>query len=135
MKRKNVLICGLVCLTLLIGGCTIRSDKKISDDELEELKEDYEEYLEETYPGESFTVEVWQEYGERVGGAGLPDYEGYLLRQVITDSEGNRFKIFDLSDRDYTDDYQDVLDGKVHYNEKGQRVFLDDDGEVLFVDD
>ena len=133
--RKTVYTAVCVCLLLSLYACTIRSDKKLSDEELEEMKEEYEGYLEETYPGEEFTIEVWQEYGERTGGAGLPDYDGYLMMQVITDSDGNRFKIFTSNPGVYSDDRQDVLDGRKHYNEKGQQVFYDENGDELFVDD
>ena len=131
--KKFVLTCIGICMLLSLCACTIRSDKKLSDEELEEMKEEYEEYLEETYPGEEFTIEVWEEYGESTGGAGLPDYEGYLMRQVITDSEGNRFKIFTSNPGVYSDDRQKVLDGRVHYNEKGQEVFYDENGEIKSV--
>ncbi len=52
----------------------------------------FEKYLKEEYPGETFTVKVWQEYAKDIGPAGLPDYEGYLIRQVVIDSKGNWFK-------------------------------------------
>ena len=73
-------------------SCTMKSDKKISEKKIEEQKAEFETYLKKTYPDESFTVQLWQEYGNETGAAGLPDYEGYLLRQVCTDSKGNRFK-------------------------------------------
>ena len=57
----------------------------------------------------------------------MPDYEGYLIRQVITDSEGNRFKITKYSNGDLVDDYQKVLDGTIRYDEKGLQVFRDED--------
>ena len=133
--KKFALICVCICMMFSLCACTIRSNKQLSDDELEEMKEEYADYLEETYPGEEFTIEVWQEYAEKGGAAGLPDYEGYLMRQVITDSEGNRFKIFTSNPGVYSDDRQKVLDGKVHYNEKGQEVFYKDNGEEWFVDD
>ena len=107
----------------------------ISEKVLNDRKAEYEQYLAETYPGQTFTVEVWQEYGETIGAAGLPDYEGYLIRQVITDSEGNHFQISTYPKGEHSDDYQDVLDGKIHYNEKGQRVVYDENGEVLYVID
>ncbi len=92
------------------------------------MKEEYAQYLKETYPDETFTVEIWQEYGERTGAAGLPDYEGYLIRQVCTDSKGNRFKVYSMPKGEHSDDYQLVLDGRAHYDEKGERVFnLDGD--------
>ena len=78
--------------------------------------------MNETYPDETFTIELWQEYGETTGPAGLPDYEGYLVRQVITDSKGNRFKIFTRNPGVYSDDYKKVLDGTVHYDEKGEQI-------------
>ena len=120
MKEKK-LFTG-ICLCLLMCSCTIRSDKEISEDVIEERKEAFEKYLEETYPDETFTVEVWQEYGKHGGAAGLPDYEGYLIKQVITDSKGNRFKIHELSEGEYSDDYQKVLDGWIEYDEKGEQV-------------
>lgn len=135
MRVKLVLLCICVGLLISLCSCTIRSEKKISDDVINAQKEEFEKYLAETYPDEKFTVEIWQEYSEKTGGAGLPDYEGYVLRQVITDSKGNRFKIFTLSEGKYSDDYQKVLDGTVHYNEKGQQVFYDDKGKVLFISD
>ena len=104
----------------------------MSDRELDDLKSEYEEYLSETYPGETFTIEVWQEYGETTGSAGLPDYEGYLMKQVITDSRGNRFKIFTSGPGKYSDDYRKVLDGTIHYNEKGEQEIYDENGKLLF---
>ena len=127
MKRRLIFLSVCVSVLISLSACTIRSNSKLSDDEIDDMIEEYEEYLEETYPDETFTVEVWQEYGEDVGGAGLPDYEGYLIRQVITDSEGNRFKITKYSNGDLVDDYQNVLDGKVRYDKKGLPIFTDDD--------
>ena len=121
--KKLVFIIICVLLSTFICSCKIKSDKKISDDVINARKEEFDDYLEKTYPDESFTVDIWQEYGEQIGAAGLPDYEGYLLRQVITDSKGNRFKVFVISDGKYSDDYQKVLDGTVHYDEKGQQIF------------
>ena len=94
MKRKFTASVLFVFVLLLLSACTMKSDKKLSDNEINSMKEEYAKYLEEAYPDESFTVEIWQEYGKRTGAAGLPDYEGYLIRQVITDSKGNRFKVF-----------------------------------------
>ena len=54
---------------------------------------------------------------------------------TITDKDGNRFKIWGDSKDDYYDDYQKVLDGEIYYNEKGEHVYFDDDGDVLFVSD
>lgn len=107
---------------LSLCSCTIKSDRPISDKVINERKEAYENYLKETYPDESFTVEIWQEYGTDIGGAGLPDYEGYLIRQVITDSRGNRFQIHEYSKGEYSDDYQKVLDGWIRYDEKGELI-------------
>jgi len=135
MKKIIEILCISLCLLVSLCACTIKSDKKMSDEEIQKLKSEYVKYLSETYPEETFTVDVWQEYSETTGGAGLPDYEGYLLRQVITDSEGNRFKIFTKNIGEYSDDYQEVLNGTIHYNEKGQRVFFDENGEVLFTSD
>ena len=98
-------------------------------------KSAYEEYLKEKYPNETFKVEVWQEYRKRVGSGGLPNYEGYLYRDVITDKDGNRFKIWGDSKENYHDDYQRVLDGEIYYNEKGEHVHFDENGDVLFVSD
>ena len=106
----------------------------MTEEELDKLKARYEKYLNETYPEESFTIEVWQEYGETIGPAGLPDYEGYLMRQVITDSKGNRFRIYEKDIGKYGDDYQEVLAGRIHYNEKGQQVFYDEDGNSRVYD-
>lgn len=133
MKRKSALSGICVCLLLLLCSCTYRSDKKISEEEINARKAEFEKYLAETYPDETFTVEIWQEYGHKTGAAGLPDYEGYMLRQVVTDSKGNRFKIGILSKGKYSDDYQKVLDGMIHYNEKGQQVFYDENGEIMSV--
>ncbi len=126
MKEKKLFIG--ICLCLLMCSCTIRSDKEISEDVIEERKEAFEKYLEETYPDETFTVEVWQEYGNRGGAAGLPDYEGYLIKQVITDSKGNRFQIH-IYDDGYDDDYQKVLDGWISYDEKGELILTHRDEE------
>ncbi len=139
IKKKNIFISLCICLLISTSACTIRSDDKLSDEELSEMIAEYEEYLEETYPDETFTVEIWQEYGKAGGGA-LPDYEGYLIRQVVTDSKGNRFKVYTSDEgslfdihRRYSDDYEAVLDGRKHYNEKGQLVTLDENGEVEHV--
>ncbi len=94
MKKISMITALFICMVLILSACTIKNSKKMSDEEIKKMKEEYEEYLKETYPDESFTVEIWEEYGKTTGGAGLPDYEGYLIRQVITDSKGNRFKIF-----------------------------------------
>ncbi|MCR4595607.1 MAG: hypothetical protein K5673_02365 [Lachnospiraceae bacterium] len=121
-KTRYVLSGICICLMLSLCSCTIKSDRPISDKVINERKEAYENYLKETYPDESFTVEIWQEYGTDIGGAGLPDYEGYLIRQVITDSRGNRFKIHEYSKGEYSDDYQKVLDGWIRYDEKGELI-------------
>ena len=91
----------------------------------------YEEYLAKTYPDETFTVKVWQEYSKKTGAAGLPDYEGYLFRQVVTDSKGNCFMVYPGDNGTCTDDYQKVLDGWIHYNEKGQHVIYDENGNII----
>ncbi|MBR3635402.1 MAG: hypothetical protein IKN47_04330 [Lachnospiraceae bacterium] len=140
MKR---ILPAFICIIILISlcACQISSDKKMSEEEIESMKAEFAAYLKETYPDETFTIEIWQEYGKRTGAAGLPDYEGYLIRQVITDSKGNRFKVFTSDEgssifnikRVYSDDYQMVLDGRKHYNEKGQSVVLDEDGNVKYV--
>ena len=121
--KKRIFIIGIcICILFSLGACKIKSDKKMTDKEINNLKAEYEKYLNETYPDETFTIELWQEYGETTGPAGLPDYEGYLVRQVITDSKGNRFKIFTRNPGVYSDDYKKVLDGTVHYDEKGEQI-------------
>ena len=50
---------GILCL---LSACTIRSDKKISEEKVDARQEMIEEYLEEKYPDKTFTVKVWQEY-------------------------------------------------------------------------
>ena len=131
MKRK--LIQTIICIGMisLLSACTIRSDEKISDEKIRERQEMFEEYLEEKYPDETFTVKVWQEYSEETGSAGLPDYKGYVYRQVVIDSEGNCFMVFPGDKGKCTDDYQKVLDGWIHYNEKGQHVIYDEDGNIM----
>ncbi len=138
MKRKifSILFCALILLSL--SACTIKSSKAPSEDEISERKEAFENYLKETYPDETFTVDVWTEYGTS-SASGLPSFEGYLWRQVITDSKGNHFKIYTSEEGTafnhhtrYYDDYQSVLDGKIHYNEHGQRIFLDEYGNVEY---
>ena len=131
MKRK--LIQTIICIGMisLLSACTIRSDEKISDEKIRERQEMFEEYLEEKYPDETFTVKVWQEYAEETGSAGLPDYKGYVYRQVVIDSEGNCFMVFPGDKGKCTDDYQKVLDGWIHYNEKGQHVIYDEDGNIM----
>ena len=135
MKTKLICLAINLCLLISLSSCTIRSDRKISEEVISAKKAEFEEYLAETYPDEVFTVEVWQEYGKDIGAAGLPDYEGYMLRHIITDSKGNRFKISTYPEGKHSDDYQKVLDGTIYYNEKGQHVYYDDNGDVLFVDD
>ena len=123
LKEKAALLFLCIFLMLTLCSCTIKSNKKISEKVLTDRKAAYEKYLEETYPDETFTVEVWQEYGTDIGPAGLPDYEGYLIRQVITDSKGNRFQIHEYDKGKYSDDYQKVLDGWIQYDENGEHVF------------
>ena len=121
--KKRIFIIGIcICILFSLDACKIKSDKKMTDKEINNLKAEYEKYLNETYPDETFTIELWQEHGETIGPAGLPDYEGYLVRQVITDSKGNRFKIFTRNPGVYSDDYKKVLDGTVHYDEKGEQI-------------
>ena len=107
MRNRIILICMCVCLMFSLSACTYRSDKKISEKKLNSRKEAYEEYLKDKYPDKTFTVKVWQEYRKMTGGAGLPDY----------------------------DDYQKVLDGEFYYNENGEHVYFDENGDVLFVSD
>ena len=104
MKSKFLVSAFCLCLMLALCSCRIKSDKPISEKVLSDRKAAYENYLAETYPDETFTVEVWQEYGEDIGPAGLPDYEGYLIRQVVTDSRGNRFQVFEVDGGKYSDD-------------------------------
>ena len=142
MKRLTLISVLFICI-LSICACTITHNKKANEEEINAQKAEFEKYLETTYPDETFTVEIWQEYGDSTGGAGLPDYKGYMWRQVITDSKGNRFRIYTSDEgtnlfnihRVYYDDYQDVLDGKKYYNEEGQRVYYDENGEIKFVSD
>ena len=131
MKRKLAFLGIGIAMSAMLGACTIRYDKEISEDELDERKEMFEEYLEDKYPDETFKVKVWQEYADETGGADLPDYEGYVIRQVVIDSEGNCFMVFPGDNGQCTDDYQKVLDGWVHYNKKGQHVVYDDDGNIV----
>ncbi|MCR5503837.1 MAG: hypothetical protein K6F53_12600 [Lachnospiraceae bacterium] len=131
MIRPLLLSAICICISGLLGGCTIRSDKKISEETIEERREMFEEYLEEKYPDKTFTVKVWQEYAKETGPAGLPDYEGYVFRQVAIDPDGNCFMVFPGDHGECTDDYQKVLDGWLHYNEKGQHVVFNEDGSIL----
>ncbi|MCR5291459.1 MAG: hypothetical protein K6E28_01065 [Eubacterium sp.] len=124
--KKAVLLIGMSLMILItFCSCTIKSDKKMSQKELDSMKAEYEEYLKGKYPNETFTVKLWEEYGYDVGGAGLPDYEGYLFHSVITDSRGNHFKIFETGTlkEKYTDDYQEVLNGTIKYDDKGERIY------------
>ena len=132
--RKKLGILGIAaCMMLTFCACVIRNPVKISQKTLDERKEAYEDYLANTYPGETFTVDIWQEYST-IGSAGMPaGYEGYIIMEVITDSKGNRFRIFHTS-TGYMDDYQKVLDGQIEYNEKGQRAIHLSDGSVIYVD-
>ena len=131
MRRKIALLGLLIGLLASLTACTIRSDEKISEEKIEARKKLFEEYLAETYPDKTFTVKVWQEYAKTTGAAGLPDYEGYVYRQVVIDPEGNCFMVFPGDNGKCTDDYQKVLDGWVHYNEKGQHVIYGDDGKIV----
>lgn len=131
MRKKLILAGTMVFFLFLLSACS----HKISQKTVDSRKADYEQYLKNTYPGETFDVKVWVEYAEITGGAGLPDYKGEILRTVITDAKGNRFKIFDDGSGHYFDDYQKVLDGTKHYNEKGQEVIYKEDGTVWFVND
>ncbi len=124
MKKVIQLLGISVIILITLCSCTIKSDKKMSQNELDSMKAEYEEYLKEKYPNETFTVELWEEYGKDTGGAGLPDFEGYLFHSVITDSKGNHFKIFETGTpgEKYSDDYQKVLDGTIKYDDKGERI-------------
>ena len=128
MKKKFGCLGMILLLMLSLCACVIKSNKPISAKKLDNMKTEYENYLKDKYPNETFTVDIWQEYGEDIGGAGLPDYEGYLIRQVVTDSKGNRFKVFEDGTGGYSDDYQLVLDGTIQYDDKGERVFTLDPG-------
>ena len=61
------ILCISLCLLVSLCACTIKSDKKMSDEEIQKLKSEYAKYLSETYPEETFTVDVWQEYSETTG--------------------------------------------------------------------
>ncbi len=135
MRKRIIFLYMCVCLVLSLSACSYKSDKKISEKELNSRKTAYEEYLKKAYPDKTFTVDVWQEYRKVTGGAGLPDYEGYTIRWVITDKNGNRFKIWGDSKDSYYDDYKKVLDGDIYYNEKGEHVYFDENGNVKFVSD
>lgn len=126
MRTKIIFLCLIMTLLMPLCACTIHSNKPISDKVLNDRKEAFEEYLKETYPDETFTVKVWQEYGTDIGGAGLPDYEGYLIRQVIIDSDGNKFQIHDYGNGEYSDDRQKVLDGWIEYDDKGELILSTD---------
>ena len=58
MKRTFVLLG--ICIVILgfFGACTIRSDKKISEEKIRARQEMFEKYLEEKYPDKTFTVKV-----------------------------------------------------------------------------
>ena len=121
--KKIILLIGMSLIMLFtLCSCTIKSDKKMSQKELDNMKAEYEEYLKEKYPDETFTVKLWEEYGKDAGGGSLPSYEGYLFYSVITDSKGNNFKIFETGTKGekYTDDYQKVLDGTIKYDDRGE---------------
>lgn len=135
MKKRMIFICICIGLMFSLCSCTLRDNKPSSKKELNSIKETYTKYLAEKYPDETFTVDVWQDYEKLTGGAGLPDYEGYVTRHVVTDSKGNRFKIVTKDINKYDDDYQEVLEGKVYYNEQGKHVYFDENGEVSFVSD
>ncbi|MCR4687192.1 MAG: hypothetical protein K5659_06445 [Lachnospiraceae bacterium] len=126
MRTKIIFLCLIMTLLMPLCACKIHSNKPISDKVLNDRKEAFEEYLKETYPDETFTVKVWQEYGTDIGGAGLPDYEGYLIRQVIIDSDGNKFQIHDYGNGEYSDDRQKVLDGWIEYDDKGELILSTD---------
>lgn len=131
MKRTLTHLGICIGILSLLSACTIRSDRKISDEKILARQEMYEKYLEEKYPDKTFTVKVWQEYAEETGPADLPDYNGYIFRQVVIDSKGNCFMVFPGDNGKCTDDYQKVLDGWVHYNQKGQHVIYDEDGNIV----
>ena len=131
MKRTLTHLGICIGILSLLSACTIRSVRKISDEKILARQEMYEKYLEEKYPDKTFTVKVWQEYAEETGPADLPDYNGYIFRQVVIDSKGNCFMVFPGDNGKCTDDYQKVLDGWVHYNQKGQHVIYDEDGNIV----
>ncbi|MCR5629281.1 hypothetical protein [Eubacterium sp.] len=131
MKKKLAILGLCIGLLSLLSACTLRSNKKISEEKIEARREMFEEYLKEKYPGKSFTVKVWQEHTKKTGAAGLPDYEGYVYRQVVIDSEGKCFMVFPGDNGKCTDDYQKVLDGWIHYNEKGQHVVYDEESNIV----
>ena len=74
MKNKLAILGLCIGLLSLLSACTLRSNKKISEEKIEARREMFEEYLKEKYPDKSFTVKVWQEYTKKTGAAGLPDY-------------------------------------------------------------
>lgn len=128
MKKKLTFLGISICLLLSLCACGKMSDKK-----LDNIKKEYEEYLADTYPGETFTVDVWQEYSTFGTSAFPVPYSGYIIRSIVTDSDGNRFKIL-TSNNKYFDDRDMVLDGRREYNEKGQRILRLDDGSVIYTD-
>ena len=71
MKKVIQLLGISVIILITLCSCTIKSDKKMSQNELDSMKAEYEEYLKEKYPNETFTVELWEEYGKDTGGAGI----------------------------------------------------------------
>ena len=135
---SRILLLGFCIFLLILScACTIKSNKKIDQKELDSLKTEFEDYLKATYPNETFTVDIWTEYGTG-STVGLPDFEGDMLRHIVTDSKGNRFRVYKSVEGSllnpkvrYSDDYQLVLDGRQEYNEKGQTVLRDDDGNII----
>ena len=112
MKRLPLISALFICM-LSICACSIKSDKKAGEEEINAKKAEFEKYLEDTYPDETFTVEIWQEYGTKTGAAGLPDYEGYMLRQVITDFETPEQQIEQLN----------KINIKANYTDRNRLIF------------
>ena len=66
MKKNTFILFISICLITSLCSCTIKSHRKISEKVLTDRKAAYENYLKETYPDETFTVKVWQEYGKDI---------------------------------------------------------------------
>ena len=63
MKKKFGCLGMILLLMLSLCACVIKSNKPISAKKLDNMKTEYENYLKDKYPNETFTVDIWQEYG------------------------------------------------------------------------
>ena len=61
--KKVIMLIGISLIMLItLCSCTVKSDKKMSQKELDNMKAEYAEYLKGKYPNETFDIKIWEEY-------------------------------------------------------------------------